>query len=189
VTDNDPTIDPFTKKRYHLRELARAGTLLHYRLQVQGEGRIQSTDIVFTDEHTAIFGDLCPGNTGVCSTLGYGLAFFAKVRGKLYLAEKFLDTDWHQDLAHEGLDYLFKEEPERFKVADHDLFDESPEDIVRDLHGMIDDYDVRCFADWFTEHGFESEDIPGHGYKPRNLDLLSAINQRFAILYAELETP
>lgn len=181
---SDHTIDQHSGKRYVLRELASSGDLRHFRLEVPGEGRIQSTDLVFTADHTAIFGDLCPGRHGVTSGVGYGLAFFSQPRSERYLAEKFLAQDWHQELAHAELDDMADENPERFDPADDDI-ELGRLEVLRSLHGLIDDYDVRGLGDWFTEHGYESEDIPGYGHKPRDLELLSLINRRFATLYNE----
>lgn len=170
----DPTIDPITGTAYTLRLIAEAGDLKHYRMEVPGQGRMQSTDLVFTVDHIAIFGDLCPGRNGVVSCVGYGLAWFSGRKSPSYLAEKFLDTGWHQDLAHRELEALVaaEEDPERFDTED-----------ISDLHGLIDDYDIRGFSDWLTERGVESEDVPGYGYAPQDVELLSLLNRRFSALY------
>ena len=180
-----PTIDPFSGEPYTLNLLAESGDLKHYRIAIEGS-RLQSTDIVFTADHIAIFGDLCPGRHGVASCLGYGLPWFSTPKGARYLAEKFLSTSWHQDLARTELDAMVADRPGDFQPSGGGFRDDRAA-VVRHLHGMIDDYDVRRFADWFTDHGFESEDIPGHGYDPRDLRLLHDINHRFAALYAAKE--
>lgn len=175
----DPTIDPITGTAYTLRLIAEAGDLKHYRMEVPGQGRMQSTDLVFTVDHIAIFGDLCPGRNGVVSCLGYGLAWFSGRKSRSYLAEKFLDTGWHQDLAHAELLELILTEP-KWLTADGE---EGVDDIVWHLHGLIDDGDPRGLGDWLTERGVESEDVPGYGYAPQDVELLSLLNRRFSALY------
>lgn len=179
MTDSttDPTIDPFSGTRYKLDLVAESGNLKHYKLWVPGCGRLQSTEIIFTADHTTIFGDLCPGRNGVSSSIGIGLGFFSSVRGAHYLGEKFLSADWHQVLARTELDEMVEE------LAEH-LEDRH---TIRDLHGLIDDGDVRGFHDWFTDRGYEAEDVPGYGYKPSDISLLSTINRRFAVLYKRMQ--
>ena len=173
-TQNDPLIDPLYGRRFELHLLAEAGDLQHWRIQVPGT-RLQSTDIVFTDQHTSIFGDLCPGRNGVCSSLGIGRSFLSRERGPRYIAEKFLKQDWHQDLARSELIAMHKS-------GEHPGLDE---DAISELNGLIDDYDVRGFYDWFTERDYEGEDVPGYGYEPCDLRLLHLVNVRFARLYTE----
>ena len=171
---DDPTIDPVTGQRYELHLVASSSELRHYRLAIPGEGRIQSTDIIVTGDYTVICGDLCPGRNGVVSTLGIGLGFLSHPRSPTYLAERFLPFGWYPALAHIHLDSFadFSEDP-MFAL-----------DAVCELHGMIDDGDVRGLSDWFTKRGWGAEDVPGHGYEPSDLELLSLINRRFAALYA-----
>ena len=154
----DVTINPFTDKRYVLRELARVNDVRHYRLQVTGEGRLQSTDLMFTADHTAIFGDLSPGRNGVVSSLGYGLAFFSKERGARYLAEKFLTTDWHADLASKELHDLVASDPGLFEPDSTERqMGDTRDDVISHLDGLISDGDVRGFYDWFIDrHDFEA---------------------------------
>jgi len=169
----DVTIDPFTGRKYKLVKVAEH----HYRMEVPGSGRIQSTDIIFTEEATIITGDLCPGRNGVVSGMGYGFDFFSVERGSRYLAEKFLSTSWHAEVAHKELDALAEEE------------DRHPELIseLNSLHGLIDDSDIRGLYDALESLSYEAEDLPGYGYKPQDLRILSEINRRFAALLVEQE--
>lgn len=167
----DVTIDPLTGLKYHLKKM----TDHHYRIYVLGQGLMQSTDIIFAANHTVICGDLCPGRNGVVSNPGYGIDFFSKPRGSNYLAEKFLSQGYHKELALDGLVDLIK---------DHEVL---TKEAVEELKGFIEDDDSRQFFDWFLDHDFEAEDIPGWGYNPQERHLLSLINRRFAALIGTVE--
>jgi hypothetical protein len=68
-------------------------------------GRMMSTLLVFTPEGIVITGDLCPraGTRGVVSDLNYGIGWFSGKLSPDYLCEKFLDREWHAELAAQDL--------------------------------------------------------------------------------------
>lgn len=82
-------------------------------LKPPGRTRMMSTLILFTPEGIIICGDLCPGNRGAnrgnVSAFGYALDWFASKLGEDYLCSKFLDKDWHEELAVRDLDRMAKE--------------------------------------------------------------------------------
>lgn len=159
---------------YTLRLLAEAGDLRHYRLVPSSGGRMESTDIVFTADHIVICGDLAPCRHGVVSDVGYGIGWFSCGKSKGYLSEKFLETDWHRELAIAELDDFEDDEGNGLD-----------EESKRELRGYAEDGDVRGFYDWFTDQGYDVEYVPGFGYEPREQRLLVEIHERFVRLYAE----
>lgn len=186
----DHTVDPFTGKRYDLVLVAQAAhpdsDLAHYRLQVPGEGRLQSTDVVFAGRQIILCGDLAPGdNDGAVSTLGYGLRWFSERKSDGYLCSKFLRCDrWHEELANTELGSLVADDPTRFDPDDDDLFTDRAE-VLEHLVECIDNQDAHGLGSWFIDHGFDADDIPGWGMNPRDVRLLVAIHARFVTLYAE----
>lgn len=65
--------------------------------------RMMSTLFIFHPEGITIAGDLTPALHGNCSTIGYGLDWFASKLSETYLCEKFLTQGWHAELAEEEL--------------------------------------------------------------------------------------
>lgn len=178
-TTDGVLVDPFSSKPYKLKLLAEAGTLKHYRIYVEGT-LLQSTDIIFTRNTTTITGDLCPGFRGVVSSSGYGEDFFSRERGSYSLSEKFLSRGFHPELAREEVDELWQDDPEVFEPGGLDWGDR--EYVYKDVRGMCDDQ--HRLYEWFSDREFDSEDVPGWGYCPRDRELLHKINLRFSRLLA-----
>jgi hypothetical protein len=72
-------------------------------LKIPGYGRTCSTLLLFTREGIVIMGDLCPGQNGVISCLGYGWEWFAGRLSENYLCEKFLRREFVLEKAIEDL--------------------------------------------------------------------------------------
>lgn len=93
-------------KNHFLEEVLDSPKFQAFYLKEPGLGRMQSTLILFTPEGIIITGDLCPGNdprnSGVTSSLGYGINWFAGKLSPCYLCEKFLSEGFHKEIA--GLD-------------------------------------------------------------------------------------
>ncbi len=183
-------------KEHQLELVEKTSKVEMYYLKKPGHGRMCSTLIIFSPEGIVIAGDLCPAGSGVISCLGYGLDWFARQLGPGYLAEKFLKQGWDQQAAGEDLRGRAEELRE-----EGDMYFTDPE-ILAEAIQTTEDCASGCEAGNYTceyemweeltyraavADYFESE-VPGWGYSPREMALLSAIQQKFAELYnARLE--
>ena len=175
-----------------------------FRLRKPGDGRSGSVDILFMDKlgQILITGDLCPGLHGTISTHGYGLRWFLGRFSRGYTETKFsLEQAWRPELALEGLDELLAEEQREHaeEVAANDDEREASDDDddeddsrhgrrVRAIHeatDCVENGDAHGVYEALTDVGYESEDVPGHGYNPRDVALLRAIQERFAALFVD----
>lgn len=170
-----------------------------FRLRPPGyEGRCETVDIVFLERlgQIVVAGDLCPGRHGVASANGYGLGWFSKPLSPDYLAEKFLARGWHEELVRDGLDDLEadldREAAEAAAEAEDDEVREGDEgrrgahrEAIREARRCLEDGDPRGVYDALVDAGYDAEDVPGHGYRPRDMALLAVINERFAALFVD----
>jgi len=154
-----------------------------YRLKKPGT-RNYSCQLTFTPEGIAIQGDITPeGNNGSCSR-GKSLGWFIRELSPDYLASKFLEKKWIAALAVEELDYELKHLAE-------DWGDDAEEyliqrDMLQRLRGSADSGNEYEFYSACEEEGYDlSEGIPGWGYCPTEVALLSAIQRTFRRLYNE----
>lgn len=66
-------------------------------------------------EQIIITGDLCPGDNGVMSDVGYGLEWFGTRKSECYLCEKFLRREWVPATALRALKYALEQEEQDAK--------------------------------------------------------------------------
>lgn len=182
--DAKPNIHERNNGRYVLSPVDQVRA---FRLEIPGEGRMESTLLIFSPEGITITGDLCPGLRGVCSAYGYDEAWFAGRLSSGYLCEKFLRTDWHAKLAAEEI-----RDPEWWGREHIRESGASSKDIAArllDLDELADELDAgevdaQDMVDRLAEKGItDAEGMPGVGYDPHEADLLVAIQQRFAATY------
>lgn len=154
-----------------------------YLMRDPAKGLIDSVRIVFTPSGIVLSGDHTPGRYGNVSCTGYDEHWFGKQQGAYYLAEKFLDTDFHPELALEELKANLAEK-EAAEPEDRSWTDEQMEQ-VRELLTSGPPESAWHMCDALEEIGIRDyyEHLPGMGYDPRELGTLVAINERFAALW------
>lgn len=152
--------------------------------------RIEATLITFTPEGIAVQGDQTPSTNGNVSALGYGLAWFAGRKDPDYLAEKFLSKRWVWESARDHMHSLAEQYETNAKDEDGTVDDDAAKQ-AKECRRIIVELDARTsqheFVEMLQEAGFDY-DGEGWDYDPREVALLSAIQRRFAALYAARET-
>ena len=170
-----------------------------YRLAKPGT-RINSVRVIQTPEGVLLAGDLTPNdNRGVLSNTGKNIAWFAGDLPGHYLCEKFLRKAWHADLAALTLHRWLKEGEDTWgtslKIYQANPAPACAEDMIQYRNAVsrcareleCDDMEARELYEMLGEYGYDTGDgIPGYGYDLRDVGLLTAIQARFARLYAEL---
>lgn len=146
-----------------------------------GAGRMMSTLILFTREGIVVFGDLCPKQNGVISTLGYGEDWFAGRLSEDYLCEKFLHREFVLENAIAELRERIIES--RRSDAITKAAARRAMDSVKygGLEGPESIYDVYGSAKMCT-------DDLGSWYNPVDAGWLCAIQQRFSALMQQNKT-
>lgn len=176
---------------------------------VERSTRIDSCRIIFTPDGIVICGDLCPGdgnNGGLVSDLGYGLGWFAGELGSDYLCSKFLRQKFVPQLAMKEIeswvdainDRRYDAEDKVSEIEDgegDDMFSACLDDSnAQERIDALEDIIYKLDCNEMGEHGLHEalgdldcdyvcEGVPGYGYEPRDENLLSAIQRRFAYLY------
>jgi len=155
-------------------------------LKIPGEGRMESCLVTFTPEGIVIHGDLTPCRNGVISCYGKGINWFRGELSPCYLAEKFLEKGFHaKEAAKEMRDHQhwIHGDPE------DDLSTPlTAEDWEKEVIELCDDLEYgdcthQDLYEWLSDRDIDTDDIPGWTYNPRDVKLLSAIQERFAELY------
>ena len=170
-----------------------------YRLAKPGTGS-NSVRIIQTPEGVLLAGDLTPNdNRGLLSDMGKNIAWFAGDLPGHYLCEKFLRKAWHADVAALRLRHWLKEGTDDWHTS-LDIYQTNPhprcaEDMIQYRNAISrcarelehENMEAAELYDMLCEYGYETGDgIPGYGYDLRDVGLLTAIQSRFAKLYAEL---
>lgn len=134
-------------------------------LKKPGGGRMMSTLIMFTPEGIVITGDLCPGQRGVISTLGYGLDWFAGKLSEDYLCQKFFQQGWHRELAERELEELARQ----IRAGEYDDFyaGQDLKDAAECYEGALDD--VKMYVQDFRTIREMSKDDPQRAEELENV--------------------
>lgn len=140
-------------------------------------GRLNSCMVIFSPEGIVLLGDHSPSHPGAVSTPGYGLEWFAGRNDRDYLASKFLTKGWEPDHAAANLKDYAKEYDEH-AVELLELARKLEEEGL----GQFDFYDELKDID----QDLLTDSSPGFAYSYVDSTKLSAIQKRFALLYAEL---
>ena len=159
-----------------------------YRISIPDQGSMGSFHVIFTPAGICIHGDWCPLRHGVCSDPGYGEGWFSEKKSDSYLAEKFLETGWHPELAIEEMrspDWWGRE-----SLVEQGKEDQLPK--INELCERLESGDLSSkemgarLYDELDDMGLDVwEDLPGCGYDPRQLGMLVAIHRKFVELKAE----
>ena len=191
------------ESKFTLTRVVEAPGILVYRMGLP-DTRMGSTDIMFTSaplgERIIITGDFEPGRhtDGVISKLGYDLGWFAGRKGLDYLCEKFLRSGFHP--AHARRVLLDQLEETQRELAEDDPDDEQKtkmeariealtDAIAAADHGDDPTRSYESFSDLAVELYGCSDICEGSiSYDPDEAERLGKIQQRFARLYAALES-
>lgn len=159
-----------------------------YRLRRPG-ARDYSCQLTFTPEGIAIQGDITPeGNNGSCSR-GKSLGWFVGENCPDHLASYFLTERWTAELAQKQLERELSELVDMewsWKGSDREYFAERDllQRLINGLIGSVSN-EYEFYRDC-EEEGYDlSEGVPGWGYCPTEVALLSAIQRTFRRLYNE----
>jgi hypothetical protein len=147
----------------------------------QPKSRMMSTLILFTVEGIVIMGDLCPGQNGVISCLGYGLDWFSEHKSEHYLCEKFLSKTFVPEKAYRTLrESILEHRREEFwtKEKARELWDENEDRVA----SFGEPWNAHEFYDIYARYGLEY-DGQGYGYDPSEAGWLCAIQQKFSESY------
>jgi hypothetical protein len=150
--------------------------------------RMDGVLIMATPEGIIISGDHSPVLRAAATCYGYGLKWFA---GKLdydYLAGKTLERGWHLDNC---LDWLRSRADDM--ASDEAFGDKALAKEYRALAKELEEHMGSQF-DFYkrmedVDHEALYTDSPGYGYNYLEMAKLSAIQERFAKCYAELNVP
>lgn len=165
---------------------------------------VNSCTIVFTPVGVAILGDLVPGENGVVSRTYLSVEWFAGQLSQDYLCSKFLPKQWHHELARDEVDQMIYDVQARADEAEAAIEEavdrsegliyvnidaERGATLIEELETLS--YKLDCceigeegLHDALHELDIPTDDgIPGYGYSPREVEILVAIQQRFAELY------
>lgn len=181
-----------------------------FQLRAPGEPRSGGVDVVILggagleEERILVTGDLCPGENGAISVVGYGLGFFVGRASGDYLAGIFFEKVWVPERARATLrDRLTEAQEESVEVVPGtpcgDALDamyqaRQAERIAKlteaataftEHPGGIDDptRDANDFDDFWRDVFNDDPEGTGYGYDPRSAALLTAIKETFARLY------
>jgi hypothetical protein len=162
-----------------------SGTLTAYYLKAPKHGRAQSCYLIFSVEGIVIMGDWCPKQNGVISCYGYSEGWFAGQLSRSYIAEKFLQKSWQPEQGYEQL---------RQRILEGRRWDSITKEAARDaFDALLAEESSHLSADRaykiFSDAGLSDFEDIGHGYDPVDVDLLQAIQIRFAQCKAEQATP
>lgn len=157
-----------------------------YRLGAPGT-RINSCRIVGTPEGVVILGDLSPrDNRGVVAHHKSILWFAGRNMSPCYLGEKFLEKDFHGKLAVEELRSWVNDNRDCYGEPLTEELVEGLEEVIKAVDDGVMGSEGLYEALYDLDPHWVDEGIVGWGYKPRDLDLLCAIQARFSELYWEM---
>lgn len=125
-------------KDHFLEQILDTEKFKAFYLREKPDSRMMSTLIIFSPEAIILCGDLTPARNGNVSVLGYGLHWFAGFLSEGYLAEKFLQKGWHQNLAERELTDLVAQ----IKAGKMDDFDPSLGLFHDDRIGMLEELKI-----------------------------------------------
>ena len=155
--------------------------------------RDYSCQLTFTPEGICIQGDITPeDNNGSCSR-GKSLKWFAGENHPDYLASYFLTKKWVPELAKKELEAELQEVVKEFEayLPDWNLSNEAKsyqaeKELLEQLIAGVSDQNELSFTTTLAYEGYGfSDEVPGWGYCPTEVSILSAIQQTFRRLYWE----
>jgi hypothetical protein len=106
----------------------------------------------------------------------YGIGWFSGDLSEDYLCQKFLGKEWVPDRAKDSLKDMLEDE-------DSGLGEEQKESIRRAIYGDTFD-DPTLFGIWWQDTFDDYPESIGYGYNPGSAGWLSAVQQRFSVLYS-----
>lgn len=181
--------------KHTLKLCMRSGDYSAYRLAVPGT-RDGSCEVIFSPEGICILGDLVPCERGVISSREYNGWWLAGATNPAYLAEKFLTKRWVPELAAQAIEDWLTSGDESLLAQGRPF--KRDEDGESELLGRIvdapgelrygergEEWLLELCDDIEREIGVRVHDdgMPGWGYEPGEVELLSAIQKRFAELW------
>jgi hypothetical protein len=162
-----------------------AHALRAYYLKPPQGGRAQSCYLIFSREGIVIMGDWCPRQHGVISYWGYNEGWFAGQLSRSYIAQKFLQRSWQPEQGHGQLNE---------RILDARRSDAITKEAAREALDKLSEITPEYLSaheahQIFTDAGLSDFEDLGYGYDPVDLDLLQAIQIRFAACKAAQAAP
>lgn len=171
---------------YHLRIILEDDNALLYQLMPPDGTEAESVRLAFLDggcPTIVIYGDLCPGVSGVVSATGYGIGWFTQAGGDDYLLSKFLTRDLQWDAVVACID-------ERMEDKTRDGEDASEWKALRErvIYGEFshDGQDTQLLYQAVLDIDSDAYDSCTD-YDERDRDLILRVRSVFRRLYTELE--
>lgn len=144
-------------------------------------GRMMATLILSTVEGLVIMGDLCPGQNGAISCLGYGAGWFGGRLSEQYLCSKFMGRVFVPEIGDEALRHRIIEARRGGAVSKdsaRDAYNATRDAVANGALSGDRAYDIHT-----NIAGLQDFESLGYDYEPGEAGWLCAIQQRFAELY------